>query len=127
MYGANIIAGLGDWSMSGFVPDIVEATAFGDTVKKWVRSGIDDAGSVTFTGDYDPADTNGQVALNALKTITSGLTNLYFYETTNVFWRVGAGGEILLDKFNAVSMAKNALGKVSFGGKISGSAMERVT
>jgi hypothetical protein len=127
MYGSSVIAGLGTWSMSGFVPDIAEDTAFGDTVKKWVRAGIDDAGSVSFDGSYDPADTNGQVALNALKTVTTGLTNLYFYETTSVFWRVGSGGTILLDKFNVVNLAKNALGTCSFSGKVSAAAMERVS
>lgn len=127
MYGSDVVAGLGTWSMSGFVPDIQEDTAFGDTVKKYIRAGIDDAGSVSFAGNYDPADTNGQVALNALKLTTTGLTNLYFYETTSVFWRVASGGTILLDKFNAVEMAHNALGKVSFSGKISAAAMERVS
>lgn len=126
MYGSVVIAGLGEWSMSGFVPDIVEDTAFGDTVKKWKRAGIDDAGEVSFSGNYDPDDTNGQVALNALATVDGGLTNLYFYETTNKFWRVASGGEIVLTKFNAVSMSKSGLGSVSFTGKISGKAMERV-
>jgi len=127
MYGSVVIAGLGTWSMSGFVPDVQEDTSFGDTVKKWKRAGIDDAGSVSFSGNYDPDDTNGQVALNALKTISTGLANLYFYESTNVFWRVALGGEILLTKFNAVTMAKNALGTISFEGKVSAKEMERVS
>ncbi|MEN6464445.1 MAG: hypothetical protein ABFD62_04610 [Syntrophaceae bacterium] len=126
VYNGNTIAGLGTWSMSGFVPDIQEDTAFGDTVKKWKRAGIDDAGEVSFSGNYDPDDTNGQVALNALSTVDGGVTLLYFYETTTMFWRVAAGGEIVLTKFNAVTMSKNALGTVEFTGKISGKAMERV-
>ena len=68
MYGSVVVAGIGEWSMSGFVPDVVEDTAFGDTVKKWTNAGIADAGEVSFTGNYDPADTAGQVALNALAT-----------------------------------------------------------
>jgi len=126
MYGSVVVAGIGTWSMSGFVPDIAEDTSFGDTVKKWKRAGIDDAGSVSFDGMYDPADTNGQVALNALATSTSGLTNLYFYESTSVFWRVALGGEILLDKFNVVGMSKNGLATVSFSGKVSAKQLERV-
>jgi hypothetical protein len=126
MYGSVVIAGLGTWSMSGFVPDIQEDTAFGDTVKKWKQVGIGDAGTVSFSGNYDPADTNGQVALNALANTDSELTNLYFYESTSVFWRVADGGAIILDKFNAVTMDKNALGKVDFSGKVSAKAMERV-
>lgn len=46
MYGSVVIAGIGKWSMSGFIPDIAEDTAFGDTVKKWAVAGISDAGSV---------------------------------------------------------------------------------
>ena len=129
MYGAYKIAGIGEWSLSGVVPDILEDTAFGDTMKKWKRAGIDDAGEVSFSGNYDPDDTNGQVAINALSLVDDGLTNLYFYEmygTTNIFWRVQAGGEIILQNFNAIKMAKNALGTINFTGKISAKPMERV-
>lgn len=127
MYGSAVIAGLGEWSMSGYVPDVVEDTAFGDSVKKWKRAGIDDAGEVTFSGNYDPADTAGQVALNALQSVDGGLSNLYFYESTNVFWRVGAGGEIVLTKLNAVKFQKSGLATIDFAGKISAKAMERVS
>ena len=127
MYGSTLVAGIGTWSMSGFVPDIQEDTAFGSTVKKWKEAGIGDAGTIMFSGNYDPDDSNGQVALNALADTGSELTNLYFYESTSVFWRVGAGGAIILDKFNAITMEKNALGKVDFSGKVSAKRMERVT
>jgi hypothetical protein len=126
MYGSTVIAGIGTWSMSGFVPDVVENTAFGDTVKKWKQAGIGDAGEISFSGNYDPDDTNGQVALNALANTDSELTNLYFYESPSVFWRVASGGAIVLTKFNAVTMEKNALGKVEFTGKVSAKQMERV-
>lgn len=127
MYGSTVIAGLGNWSMTGFVPDVQDDTAFGDTVMKWKQAGIGDAGEVSFSGNYDPDDTNGQVALNALANTDSELTNLYFYESTSVFWRVSSGGGIVLTKFNAITMDKNALGKIEFSGKVSGNVMERVT
>lgn len=133
MYGANTIAGLGNWSMTGATPELLESTSFGDTVKTYERAGIDDAGEISFDGNYDPDDTNGQVALNALKSVSSGLTNLYFYELYDVtnsefaFWRVGSGGDIKLTKFNAISMAKNGLGTISFSGKVSGAFLERVS
>jgi len=85
MYGTVVIAGLGTWSMSGFVPDVVEDTAFGDTVKKWKRGGIDEAGEVTFSGNYDPSDTNGQVALNALATVDDGMTTCNFKKKPYIF------------------------------------------
>ena len=127
MYGSVVIAGMGEWSMSGFTPDVQEDTSFGDTVKKWADAGIGDAGTVSFSGNYDPADTNGQVALAALQANGAvGLTNLYFYESTSVFWRVAAGGTIVISKFGAPSFKKNALATISFEGKVSGKAMERV-
>lgn len=127
MYGSVVVAGIGEWSMSGFVPDVVEDTAFGDTVKSWVNAGIADAGEVSFSGNYDPDDANGQVALNALADSVVGLTNLYFYETTNVFWRVKAGGTIVLTEVQPIKFIKNGLATVSFKGKISAKAMERVS
>jgi len=126
MYGSVVIAGQGEWSMSGFVPDVQEDTAFGDTVKKWKNAGIGDAGTVSFSGNYDPADTNGQAALNALQDTDVGLTNLYFYESTSAFWRVAAGGEIVLSKIKAIGFKKNGLATVSFEGKVSAKHMERV-
>lgn len=133
LYGAYKIAGMGEFTLSGLVPDLLEDTSFGDVVKKWKRAGIDDAGEVSFSGLYDPDDTNGQVAINALSQVDEGLTNLYFYEFYNhptqgyVLWRVQDGGEIFLSKFNALKMAKNALGTIEFTGKISGMPMERVS
>ena len=126
MYGSVVIAGMGTWSMSGFVPDVLEDTAFGDTVKKWKNAGIGDAGTVSFSGNYDPDDIEGQVALNALQYADEGLTNLYFYETPTRFWRVAPGGSIVLDKMNAITMEKNSLGKIEFTGRVSGKPMERV-
>lgn len=126
MYGSVTIAGIGEWSMSGFVPDVVEDTSFGDEVKSWVNAGIADAGEVTFSGNYDPDDTAGQVALNALADSVVGLTNLYFYESDSVFWRVKPGGSIILTQVQNPRFIKNGLATVSFTGKISGKAMERV-
>lgn len=127
MYGSVVVAGIGEWSMSGFVPGVVDDTAFGDTVMKWVNAGIADAGEVSFSGNYDPADTNGQVALNGLATSQVGLTNLYFYESTSVFWRVAAGGAIVLTEVQPIKFIKNGLATCGFKGKISAKAMERVS
>ena len=127
MYGSVVVAGIGEWSMSGFVPDVVEDTAFGDEVKSWVNAGIADAGEVMFSGNYDPDDANGQVALNDLADSVVGLTNLYFYESTNVFWRVKAGGSIVLTEVQPLKFIKNGLATCSFKGKISSKAMERVS
>ena len=126
-YGANLIAGMGTWTLSGFVPDVQEATAFGDTVKTYVQAGIGDGGTFSFSGNYDPADTAGQVALNALANTDAELTNLYFYESTSVFWRVASGGKLIITKFGSPTFGKNALATISFEGKVSAKAMERVS
>jgi hypothetical protein len=126
MYGSVVIAGIGEWSMTGMTPEVQEDSAFGDTVKKWKRAGIDDAGEVAFSGNYDPGDTNGQVAFRALANVEGGVTNLYFYESTSVFWRVQTGGEIVMTKFEGPKFTKNGLATVSFSGKCSAKGMERV-
>ena len=126
-YGANLVAGLGEWGMTGFTPDIQEDTAFGDTVKKYKQAGIGDAGEITFSGLYDPADANGQIALRALANTDTELTNLYFYESTSVFWRVGSGGALILSKFEGPKFGKNMLATISFACKVSAKVMERVT
>ena len=127
MYGSNVVAGMGTWSMSGFVPEIQEATSFGDTVKSWKQAGIGDAGTIQFSGLYDPDDDEGQVALNALANTDSELTNLYFYESTSVFWRVKEGGAIIISKFGAPKFGKNELATVEFEARVSAEPMERVS
>lgn len=135
MYGANTIANLEEFSIDGVQVDLQETTSFGDTVKTYIRAGIDGAGTVSFRGNYDPADTNGQVAINALRSVADGLTNLYFYDqygagaagTTYSFYRVASGGEIFITKFDAVTLTKNSIGKTDFAGQVSGAFMERVT
>lgn len=135
MYGSNTIAGIGEFNLSGVTVELVEDTDFEDTVKSFLRVGADDPGTISFSGNYDPDDTNGQVALNALSATTTGFTNLYFYDqygagaagTTYSFWRTSSGGSILLTKFKNLGMQKNGLGKVEFTGQVSGAVLEHVT
>jgi len=135
MYGSNTIAGIGEFTLTGYKAEFAEDADFEDTVKKWVRVGADDAGEISFSGNYDPDDTNGQVALNALQGTTIGFTNLYFYDqygagagaATYSFWRVASGGDIKIGEFKTLRMAKNGIGTVTFSGRVSGAAMERVS
>lgn len=129
MYGSVVIAGLGTWELTGATADLQESTSFGDTTKEYVRAGIDDAGSFRFSGLYDPDDTYGQIAIDALKSSASntGITNLYFYESTSVFWRVASGGTLLFSSFGGPTFQKSGLATISFEGMVSGQFMERVT
>lgn len=125
VYGNVKIAGLSTWSLSGYVPQTLEDTEFGDTIQSFVFGGAGDPGTVTFSGNYDPADTTGQVLFAAACKAELPLTNLYFYETATAYWWAGTGGQILPTKCDALVMERNALGKVDFAGRISGAVMVR--
>jgi len=133
LYDGNTIAGLSRWNLSGYKVAFGSADCMGDTVQKFERVDSDDPGMVSFEGNYDPDDANGQTAINAIKATTTGMTNLYFYEVydvTNddfVFWRVASGGDIKIETFDAVDMPKNGMGRITFSGRVSGAAMERVS
>jgi len=126
MYGSVVVANIKEWSMTGFTQAVAEVSAFGDSVKKYLAVEGGEPGMIRFTGNYDPADTNGQIALAALVNTGLGLTNLYLYPNTNTFWRVGTGGEIIVTKGNAVTLARNGIGTIEFEGKVSGAGMEQV-
>jgi hypothetical protein len=126
MYGSVVIAGMVEWSMSGFSQSTVESTAFGDTIKTFVAADAGDPGTISFNGNFDPTDSTGQLALDTVCKTGNGLTNLYLYPNTNTFFRVASGGTIIVTKTNAITMPRNGIGKISFEGQVSGAAMEQV-
>lgn len=121
------IAGMGTWSMDGVSRETIEDTAFGDTVKKYVF-GFMDGGSLSFDGNYDPADSTGQAILNSAcvnaSVLGPGSIRLYIDNTS--YWTIASGGQLLVTKANAVTMEKSGLGKISFTAKVSGAAMELI-
>lgn len=126
MLGSVVVANIKEWSISGFVMGTLETTAFGDTIRKFVPDKTGDPGTISFTGNYDPSDSTGQLAIDALCVAGTTSTNLYLYANTSTFWRVGSGGNIITTKAKAITMPRNGLGSVSFEGKVSGAAMEQV-
>lgn len=122
MYGSVKIAGLSDWSLSGYTAQTLEDTEFGDAIQSFVFGGADNPGDVSFAGNYDSTD-SGQSTFAAACKAGVPLTNLYFYETATKYWAVAPGGQILPTKCDAITMNRNALGKITFAGKISGAAM----
>lgn len=128
MYGSVVVANMVSWSMSGFnLPVTAAPTAFGDTgAKVYEVAELGEAGTIEFNGNYDPADTNGQLALSALCQAGTHLTNLYLYANTSTFWRVASGGYIIVTKANAVTLPRNNFGTISFSGQVSSKAMEQV-
>ena len=128
MYGSVVVAEQVSWSMSGVtMPTTAAATAFAATGTKVKEAAdIPDAGTLEFSGNYDPSDTFGQKALATACKAGTHLTNLYLYANTSTFWRVGSGGYIIVTKADAVVMPRNDYGTISFSGDISTAAMECV-
>jgi len=128
MKGSVVVAEMVSWSMSGFSMPVTSApTAFGDTgVKVYEVAELGEGGTIEFNGNYDPSNSTGQQALTTLCQAGTHITDLYLYANTSTFWRVGAGGYIILTKADAVTMPRNNFGTISFSGQISTAAMEQV-
>ena len=128
MYGSVTIAEQVSWSMSGLSTPVTSApTAFGDTgVKVYEVAELSEGGTIEFNGNYDPSDSTGQLAMATVCAAGTHLTNLYLYANTSTFWKVGAGGYIIVTKANAVTMPRNNFGTISFSGQVSTAAMEQV-
>ena len=128
MYGSVVVANMVSWSMSGFNLPVTSApTAFGDTgTKVYEVAELGEAGTIEFNGNYDPADSTGQQALNTVCKAGTHLMNLYLYANTSTFWRVASGGYIIVTKSNAVTLPRNNFGTISFSGQVSSQAMEQV-
>jgi len=128
MYGSVVIANIDEWSMTGFAAPVVSAPpAFGDTgTKTYEAVDLAEGGTISFKGTYDPADTAGQLALSTVCQAGTHLTNLYLYANTNTFWRVTAGGEIIITRVDAVTLPRNNYGTISYDAQISGNRMEQV-
>jgi hypothetical protein len=95
-------------------------------VKRYELSDAGDAGKITFSGNYDPTDSAGQQALATQCKTGVKLTTLYLYVNTSTFWRIAAGGNIIVTKCDAVQMQRSKVGKISFEGQPSAAAMEQI-
>jgi len=126
MIGSVVVANIKEWSISGFVMGTLETTAFGTTIKTFIADNTGDPGTISFSGNYDPADTTGQAAFETLVEAGAVHTNLYLYANTSTFWRSGTGGSIITTQAKAVTLPRQGLGTVTFAGQVTGAAMEQV-
>jgi len=126
MLGSVVVANIKEWQISGFVMGTLDTTAFQSTIKTFIPDKTGDPGTISFSGNYDPADTAGQIAINALCEAGTTSTDLYLYANTSTFWRVGAAGNIITTQGKAVTLPRSGLGTINFTGKVSGAAMEQV-
>lgn len=127
MYGSVVVANITQWDIAGFsMGTIKKDPAFGDTIAEYCADGVGDPGTISFSGNYDPADTTGQKALETVCAAGTALTSLYLYANTSTFWRVGAGGGIIVTKADAISLPRSGIGTISFEGQVTGAALEQV-
>ena len=128
MYGSVVVAEQVSWSLSGISQPTTSApTAFGDTgVKVKEVTDLPDGGTIEFNGNYDPSDSAGQIALADVCAQGTHLTNLYLYANTSTFWRVKAGGYIIVTKAKNPTLPRSGFGTISFSGDVSSEEMEQV-
>ena len=128
MYGSVVVAEITEWSTAGFKMELIKKDpAFGDTgAAEYIALQLGDAGTVSFSGNYDPADTTGQAVLTAVAKTGVGITNLYLYEDATHYWTVDSGGEIfVISGGEPTTMPRSGIGKVTFTAQISGAYLER--
>ena len=124
MYGGNTIAELTEWAITGVSMNVIKKDpAFGDTVVEKVADGVSEPGQVTFRGNYDPADTTGQILLSAACKAGIGIYNLYLYANTATWWHVDTGGTIIINKADSVTLPRSGMGTIDFAGEVEGACM----
>ncbi len=122
--GTVTIAELGQYTLSGNAVDSIETTAFGDEAKDFFP-GMIDPGTISFSGNYDPSDATGQIALETACTNATeyGPGGIRFY--LDAFWYLtpSTGAVIIITKCKAISMDKAGVGSIAFEGKLSGGSL----
>jgi len=140
---SHTVAELGNWAVSGISRDMVEFTAFGDTVKKF-KPGMLDPGGITFAGFYDGTDDTGQrklvqllssgVSIGTAKNSTvhrrlrlwansdSDFDSFGFWSCTGSTGSTGPIGKIYITSMD-LGQDKNGLGTVSFSAKVSAGSL----
>lgn len=121
------VKGMGVWTMSGLVRDVLEDSEFGNDVKKF-QFGMLDGGEIVCRGNYDPEDEISKGGIMAIReavdhndTFGSGEIRLYIDSTS--YYTVESGGEILFTRVETITMDKNGLGQLEFSCKVSNAAM----
>lgn len=121
--GANVVAELGVWSLDGMTTETIEHDCFEDDFKHYLF-GIGDFGAISFSGNYDPDDTDGQVAVESAWKEKTLVTDLYFFIDNTSYWAADLTNDsssgILITSYGAVTFEKSAVGKVAFSAKVTG-------
>lgn len=120
----NLVAEMGNYSLSGFNRDVIEHTSFGDSTKTYVAGHVD-GGEITMSGYYDVTDTDGQRILEAAckaGTIYDPGNIKIYIDSTNYF-TVGPSGHMFVTKAGGVNVDKYGIAQTDFTIKVVGDAL----
>lgn len=123
--GTYPLLGAGEYSLSGFTRETLDAGEFQDDVTKY-EFGVMDGGTITINNVlYDPTDSTGQAILDSacLNASKFGSGDLRFWVNSTSYKTIASGGHILITKTGGVDAQRNGLARTSFEGKISGGRM----
>ena len=137
--GKKTVGQLGNWSVSGISRDLIEGTAFGDRVKKFY-SGMLNAGSISFAGNYDGNDTYQVAITEALSSgveISNSTVNLLYklrlWANSDTdfdgygFWScTNSSGRFIVTSMD-VGQDKNGIGTISITAQVSHGALAWAT
>jgi hypothetical protein len=121
--GSNTVAALGNWSIEGIAVDQIETSAFG-SVWKTFEAGMLDGGTLSFSGNFDPDDTSGQLLLQEANLNATHLTSMRFYVDSTSYFEadqtsVSPKSYVVITSWN-VSTDKSGVAQTTFSGKVSG-------
>lgn len=123
--GDTSLLGIGDWNMEGVSVDQIDTTSFGSTWKTF-EAGMSDGGQITFSGYFDPTDTDGQVALRNLnengERLYGGTTSIRFYYSAGSYFTPCTSNPasfVLITNYS-IKADKSDVCRVSFTCKVSG-------
>lgn len=132
--GSDTIIGIGDWSIDGMTRQEFDASQFGDEDVSY-EYGMREGGSISFSGNHDPTDTTGQVAIEEAHDANTDLTNLRCYIDNTSYYEPcqttgylspnkTTGANTVLSHVNITSQSinydKGSLGRTSFNARVSG-------
>lgn len=118
---ANKVQLMGTWNMPGVTSDQLEDTEFGSEWKTF-KMGLKDGGQITFSGLYDPTDTNGQTILRTYNADNTEITDFRLYIDNTSYWIPTTTNPTSYVQVTAweVGLDKAQLGTASFTVKVSG-------
>ena len=117
------VAGQGTWTLGGYTREVIEEDSWDLDIKKKYFS-VGDAGTITFSGLHDPANTE-QITLDSACLNSSLLVSgdIRFYVDSTSYWTIAAGGTVMITKCQSVTLEKSSMGTVDFEAVVEDGAM----